>query len=403
MSVRALPRASAARWGALALAAAALTAGPARADDVVPYQAEGSAPADDAEARTRAVDAAFAAAVTEAVADLAGPGARGQAAAIEREIIHRARRYVGGFSVLDQRTAGSELVLQVKVKVDRDKLRAKLTELGVALLAAPTAPVAPRVARRRATVLMQVTGLGRPLATFGAAATEDVPGREAIGLTLDRAGYLVVSASAAGPAPDDAVGLPVDDTGARALAADAKADVAVVVGIGVGEAGPVRGLASWAAPATAQVRVLDVATGEVLTQATLASGAVGRADRERLPVEAAQAAAGAVVAAGLGIDGGAAPAPVVADSPALTAARGVSVRIRGAAPWPAVAAVRARLATAPGEPRVTFAGLARGQVVLAVDGLTAARIAGHLRTADGLDAAIRAEGDAVEIVTRSAP
>lgn len=224
------------RWTALAAAlAVAAVATPAVADDVVVYQAEGSASAALDDARTPALDVAFAAAVTEAVADLAGAGARAQADAIEREIIRRARRFVAAFSVTDQHNTGDELVLEVAVKIDRDKLRARLGELGVTLAAVATTPAPLRVARRRATVLLRVTGLGRPLSTFGAAATDDVPGREAIGLTLDRAGFAVVSASAAGPAPPDAAGLPVDDAGARALAGDARADVAVVVGIAVGE------------------------------------------------------------------------------------------------------------------------------------------------------------------------
>ena len=250
-------------------------------------------------------------------------------------------------------------------------------------------------------MLLRVTGLGRPLSTFGAAATDDVPGREAIGLTLDRAGFAVVSASAAGPAPADAGGLPVDDSGARALAGDAHADLAVVVGIAVGDAGPVRGLPIWAAPATAMVRVLDVATGAVVTEARLSTGAVGKADRERLPVAAAEAAATAVIAAGLGL-APSRPAPII-DTPPIAATHGTTVRIRGAAPWPVVAAVRARLASAPGDPKVTFAGVARGQVALEVDGLSPSRIAGHLRTADGLDASIDVTDDAVEIVARSAP
>ncbi len=388
---------------AVALAIAIGAVGPAVADDVVAYDALGSAPAAEADARTRALDVAFAAAVAEAVVDLAGGGTRPHADLVEREIIRRARRFVAAFSVGDQRTTGGELVLEVVVKVDRDKLRAKLTELGVTLATTTSGPTPPRIGRRRATVLLQVTGLGAPRATFGAAATEDLPGREAIGLTLDRAGYAVVSASAAGPAPDDRPGLPVDDSGARALAGDAKADVAVVVGIAVGEPGPVRGVGVWAAPASAQARVIDVGSGAVLAQARLASGATGPADRERLPVAAAEAAAAAVVAAGLGLD----PPPTAPepkdDGPALTAARGVTVRIRGGAPWPAVAAVRASLGAAPGGPRIIFAGVTRGQVVLAVDGMTAARIAGHLRTASGLDASVRLVGDAVEIAARGGP
>ncbi|HVV83123.1 MAG TPA: hypothetical protein VHE35_08580, partial [Kofleriaceae bacterium] len=85
------------------------------------------------------------------------------------------------------------------------------------------------------------------------------------------------------------------------------------------------------------------------------------------------------------------------------AARGVTVRVRGAAPWPVVAAVRARLATAAGDAKVSFAGVARGQVALAVEGMSASRIAGLLRTAEGLDASVSATDDAVDLTARSAP
>jgi hypothetical protein len=247
---------------------------------------------------------------------------------------------------------------------------------------------------------MQVTGLGRPLSTFGSSATDDVPGLPAVGEALDQSGYAVVAASAAGPPPAAAAGLPVDDAGARALAGDAGAELAVIVGVHVGDAGPVRGVASWAVPATADVRVLDVGRGAVVTEAHLVTGAIGKADRERLPVAAAEAAAGAVIAAGLGVDRR--PAAPISEGPPIAAAHGVTVRVRGAAPWPAVAAIRARLATV-GDAKVTFAGVGGGQVALAVDGMSAARIAGQLRTAENLDASVQATADAVEVVTRSAP
>ena len=61
------------------------------------------------DARTRALDAAFASAVTEAVADLAGKAARTQGAAVDREIVKRARRFVASFAVTAERPGADQL------------------------------------------------------------------------------------------------------------------------------------------------------------------------------------------------------------------------------------------------------------------------------------------------------
>jgi len=81
---------------ALAVAATLIGGTMLAAADVVTYAASGSAASADADARTRALDTAFASAVTEAVADLAGKAARAKAAEVDREItpllIHAERR-----------------------------------------------------------------------------------------------------------------------------------------------------------------------------------------------------------------------------------------------------------------------------------------------------------------------
>ncbi len=374
-------------------------AGPAVAEDVFTYDARGAAEEAGPDARTRALDAAFASAVTEAVADLAGAAARPKAAEIEREILRRARRFVASFQVKGQTSVGGRLELEVAVRVDRDKLRARLTELGVALRAVEaTRPEPPAPGRKRAALLLRVVGAGPTTATFGAAASLDTPGLHGIAEALDRVGFAVVPPPGAGPAPGDDGALPVDDGGARALAGDVKAQIAVVVGIRVGALGPVRGAPLTAAPAEAHLRVLDVATGAVLAEATIASGAWGRG--ERVPLAAVEAAAAAIAAAAWPV-GAAAPVRGVGDGPVLAARKGVTVRIRGARAWPAAAALKAHLAGAPGVERVTYAAVAADQVALAVVGPTPARVAGTVRTADGLDARVAVDGGAVEVLLGS--
>ncbi len=384
----------AATW-VLALALAGVLAvieTPRARAEVVTYETRGRADEGAADPRTQALDVAFAAAVTEAVADLAGPAARVRAAEVDREIIKRARRYVASFQVRAQTTDGGRLELEVAVRVDLDKVRTRLVELGVALRSRDVDPAATAPRARTATVLLRVTGAGPPAASFGAAASTDVPGLARLGEALASAGFAAVPASAAGPAPGSERELPVDDAGARALAGDVRADVVVIVGVQVGEVGPVRGVPLRAAPATARLRVLDVKTGAVLDDVTVASGAWGTDERlVRVAAEAATAAAASAAWARR------APAPAPAGPGAITAAAGITVRVTGEQPWAAATAIRARLTGAPGVSRVTWAGVGDGEVALAVVGATAAKVAGQIKTADGVAGRVTVAGDVVEV------
>jgi len=369
----------------------ALAATPAAAE-VVTYDARGRADDSAADPRTQALDAAFAAAITEAVADLAGAGARAKAADVDRELIKRARRYVASFQVKAQSADGGTLELEVAVRVDLDKVRAKLGEIGVALKPAEAGkPPVTSHGGKTATILLRVVGAGPVSATFGSAANPDVPGVARIAEALTAAGYTVVPASAAGPPPGADNDLPVDDTGARALGADAKATIAVIVGIHVGDAGPVRGLPLRAVPASARLRSVDIASGRVIEDVTLGSGAWGT--DERLPAVAAEAAAAAVASAAWSPRRGA----VVGPAAPITAARGVTVRVRGDKAWTAASAIRTQLGTAPGVERVTWAGVGGDLVALAVAGLTPAKIAGQIKTTSGVTARVDVNGDVIDV------
>ena len=119
----------------------------AHAEDVVAYQAEGDAPAASADARVMALDEAFARAVNSALADLVDGAVRTQRKGeLDREIVARARLWVAKFAVTKDETVDGRRELTVSVKIDRDKLRARLGELKIAMKEAAT-PVANEASR----------------------------------------------------------------------------------------------------------------------------------------------------------------------------------------------------------------------------------------------------------------
>src|SRR5262245_24824492 len=102
---------------------------PAFADDVVAYQAEGDAPSGGADARVMALDNAFANAVASALGDLVAADVRNaRKGELDREIVGRARLWVAKFTVTKDETNDDRRQLTVSVKIDRDKLRARLGE-----------------------------------------------------------------------------------------------------------------------------------------------------------------------------------------------------------------------------------------------------------------------------------
>ncbi|MEZ4401878.1 MAG: hypothetical protein R3B06_17750 [Kofleriaceae bacterium] len=385
------------KLGACLLVAALAVASAARAD-VVSYASHGASAASAADARTRALDLAFASAVTEAVADLAGSAARVRADVVDAEIIRRARRFVGSFSVSAERTVGDRLELDVTVRVDVGKLAARLVELGVELRPTPPPPP-PVVAARAATILYRVTGVGAPAATFGAAARTDVPGLDALAAAVASAGFRVVAPTAAGPAPGDGGQLPVDDGGARTLAGEVQADLAVVAGVAVGAPGRVRGTPLVAAPVRAWLRVVDADGAATPTPIAVATAAWGNS--ERVAVDAADAAARALAARAFGRPAPTAPTTPGDRAPALRAARGVTVRLTGAGAWQAALLVRADLTAAPGVKQTSYAGVSADEVVLAVDGISVDKAASIAKATPGFAARTRVVDGAVVVEIKS--
>lgn len=256
---------------ALVVGSLAGSPGAAWAEDIVAYQAEGDADAAAPDARVAALDDAFGKAVSQALGDLIDPDVRRQnKPAIDRELVGHARLWVARFTVTREVVADDRKQLSVSVRVDRDKLRARLAELTIATREAGDAPAASapgpnpaaaqtatQAAAQTAIVLLRVTTPQGVRATYGLAAEKDVPGLAALSAALRGANLNLKRAPAAGPAARAEGELPLDDATAEALAAEARADIAAVAAVTVGAPVPVRGVDASGVLITAHVRLTD--------------------------------------------------------------------------------------------------------------------------------------------------
>ncbi|HET9627525.1 MAG TPA: hypothetical protein VFP84_39485, partial [Kofleriaceae bacterium] len=212
----------------LTVAALAALAAPSRAhaEDIAAYQADGEADAAAADARVTALDEAFGKAVGQAVGELLDADTRRQSkSVIDRELIGHARLWIATFKVVKEAVVDDRKQVQVSVRVDRDKLRARLAELNIASKTGDGPAV---------TVLLRVATPDAVHATFGRGADKDVPGLAGLTSALRRASFTVKRAPATGPAARPDGELPIGDDAADALAADAKADLVAIAGVQVG-------------------------------------------------------------------------------------------------------------------------------------------------------------------------
>ena len=235
----------------------------ARAEDVIAYQADGDADAGAADARVEALDKAFFEAVSQALGDLLDPEVRKQnKPVLDRELLGHARLWVTEFKVTKEAVADDRKQLSVSVRVDLDKVRARLSELNIAL-------------PQTVTILIRVATPDGVHASYGAAAEKGVAGLATLSGVLRRANRVIKRASAAGP-PAKADGeLPVDDGTAEALAAAAKADLAVIVGVAVGAPVPLRGVDASGVLITAHVRIVDRKAHKAIGQGAVVTAARG--------------------------------------------------------------------------------------------------------------------------------
>jgi hypothetical protein len=247
--------------------------GAAHAEDVVAYPADGDADAGATDARVEALDDAFGKAVSQALGEVVDAEVRRQnKSVIDRELVRRARRWVIGFTVTREAVTDARKQLSVSVRVDRDRMRARLAELNIAVKAPGDAPAAgaPSV-----TVLLRVVAPEGVRATYGLSAEKDVPGLAALSGALRRASLVVKRASAAGPAARPDGELPLDDDTADALAADVKADLVAIAGVTIGAPVLLRGIDASGVLVTARIRLLDRKARKALGQSSVIAAARG--------------------------------------------------------------------------------------------------------------------------------
>lgn len=240
----------------IAVVVASLVATPAaRAEDVVAYQADGDADAAAPDARVAALDEAFARAVSQALGELLDPEVRRQnKPVLDRELVGHARLWVARFTVTREVVSDDRKQLSVSVRVDRDKLRARLAELNIATRDTGDAAAATA---QSVTVLLRVVTPEGVHATYGLAADKEVSGQAALSGALRRASFAIKRAPASGPAARPDGELPLDDDTADALAAEARADLVVIAGVTVGAPVPLRGVAASSQLVTARLRLID--------------------------------------------------------------------------------------------------------------------------------------------------
>jgi hypothetical protein len=249
-----------------------LAAAPVHAEDVIAYEAEGEAAAAGSDPRVSALDDAFARAVTSALADLVQGDARvAHKGELDREIVGHARLWVKSYAVTRDEVNDDRRQLVVTVRIDRDKLRTRLGELGVPAVAVTAAPEPPPQARSVVILLRVATPHGGQ-ADFGDNGSKDTPGVAALTSALRAAGFAVRRARTPEIVRSDS-DFPVSDDEADALVADAKADLALVAAVSVGVAVPARGQPKDVALVTARVRLLD--HKKVIGQGSAIAAALG--------------------------------------------------------------------------------------------------------------------------------
>jgi hypothetical protein len=380
-----------------------LSALPARADDVVAYQAEGDAAAAGADPRVAALDDAFSRAVTAAVADVVPGDARtAHKGDLDREIIGHARLWVASFTVTRDEVNDERRQLVVSVRIDRDKIRARLAKLGVATSdGTPVAVEAAPSARPIAIALRDATPHGIR-ADYGDNADKDTPGLASLTTALRNSGFAVRRAPSSGGAVHPDGELPLSDDEAVALAGEAKAELVLIAGVTVGDATPARGQAKPVALVTAHVRLLD--KGKPVGQGSAVAAALGE-DGMIYAVDRALAGALADVLP---------PAPkklaqagsYQGDDAPVAEPGVVLVRLAGKTPWHTVLDEQKYLAGAKGVHAATLRRVSpRGWVIGVQTGEPIERVAQIAKRAPATDtsADVKIVGSVVEVTLSGAP
>lgn len=386
----------------LALAILVHLAAPVHAEDVATYETDGDAETSGADPRVAALDEAFAKAINLALIDVVAADVRGtKKNELDREIVSHARLWVAKFTVTKDSTADDRRQLRVSVRVDRDKVRAKLAEMGIAVMTAGEASKGRTVA-----ILMRLADATSVRASYGATAEKDLPGLGALASTLRANGMSVKRAPASGPAAKAGGDLPLDDDEADGLGGDAKAELVAIAGVTVGAPVVVRGLPTSAVLVTAHLRVLE-RRGKKL----VGHGSATVAARGTDPGVIDHAIDRALAAAALDT---LPPAPrslsvatgFTGDDTPLGEAGVVLVRLAPKTPWGLVAAEQKYLAGAKGIQRAVLRRLSPGGWVIGVTTTESVeRISQIAKKPPATDTSVkvRVAGDVVEVALDGAP
>lgn len=405
-----------------ALVGSLAVASPSRAEDVVAYQADGDADAAAPDARVAALDEAFARAVAQALGDLVEPEVRRQSKpVIDRELIGHARLWVNKFTVTREGVADDRKQVSVSVRIDRDKLRARLAELNIAVREAGEAPAAAAQGSAQSVaqsvaqsmiVLLRVAAPEGVHATYGLAAEKEVAGLAALSDVLRRASFALKRAPASGPAARADGELPLDDDTAEALAAEAKAELAVIAGVSVGAPVPLRGVAATSVLVTARLRLVDRKAHRLIGQ-----GAAVIASRGSDPGEVGYAIDRALLAAaadvlpqpaqGLGPAQGVGAAQIFTGEDTPVGEPGVVlVRLARTTPWSMVQAELKHLVGARGVSHATLRRVSPAGWVIGVTTTDSIdRIASIVKKPPAADTAVSVKivGDLIEATLSGAP
>ncbi|HET7501493.1 MAG TPA: hypothetical protein VFK02_10835 [Kofleriaceae bacterium] len=377
---------------------------PAHAEDIVAYQADGDAAAAASDARVAALDEAFGKAVSQALADVLEPDVRRQnKGVLDRELLGHARLWVARFTVTKEGVADDRKQVSVSVRIDRDKLRARLAELNIATRAAPEAP-APGA--QSVTVLLRVVAPDGVRATYGLAAEKDVAGLTALSSALRRASLVVKRAPASGPAARAEGELPVDDDTAEALGAEAKAELACVASVAVGSPVPLRGVDASGVLVTARVRLVDRKAHRAIGQGNVVTAARGSdPGLVAYAIERALVAATADVLPQPAQELAQAQAYSGDDKPAAEPGI-VLVRLARATPWGVVQSEIKHLVGARGVSKATLRHVSpSGWVIGVATGESIDRIASIVKKPPAADTsvAVKIVGDVIEATLSGAP
>jgi hypothetical protein len=376
----------------------------ARAEDLAAYQADGDADARAPGARVEALDEAFSKAVAQALGELVDPDVRRQnKPVIDRELLGHARLWVARFTVTREAVVDDRKQLSVSARVDRDKLRARLAELNIAVKATGDAPSAnaPGV-----VVLLRVAAPDGVHASYGATAEKDVAGLAALTSSLRRANMAIKRAPASGPAARPDGELPLDDDAAEALATEAKADLVAIAGVTVGAPVLLRGIDASAVLITTRVRLIDRKAHKMIGQGSVVSAARGSD-----PGVVAAAIDRALIAALADVLPAQAPrltpAPTFSGNDAPVAEPGVVlIRLARSTPWGMVQSEIKHLVGARGVSRATLRHVSpAGWVIGVATAESIDQIAAIVKRPPTSDTAVSVKivGDLIEAALSGAP